>query len=121
MMAKGRKTGGRTAGTPNKTTAEIRDVARQHADAALAELARILTNSVSDTARIAAARELLDRAYGKAPQAMTGEGGEGPQHHRISWEDGEERKSTFDEFLKDCVASACEGVPLSQDATTDAK
>jgi len=86
-MAKGLKTGGRKAGTPNKTTVEIRDAARKHAKAALAELARIMTKSTSDTARIAAARELLDRAYGKAPQAMTGEGGEGPQEVKVSWDD----------------------------------
>lgn len=39
------KTGGRTAGTPNKITAEIKDVARQHGPAALAQLARIMTSS----------------------------------------------------------------------------
>ena len=93
-MAKGQKTGGRTAGTPNKTTAEIRDVARRHAGTALAELARIMTNSVSDSARIAAARELLDRAYGKSPQAMTGEGGEGPQRLEVAWSD-----TLFSDFI----------------------
>ena len=36
-------------------------------------------------ARVAAAKELLDRAHGKAPQAHTGEGGTGPirQVHEI--------------------------------------
>lgn len=97
-MAKGRKTGGRSAGTPNKTTAEIREAARAHGDAALAVLARIMTESVNDTARIAAAREILDRAYGKAPQAITGEGGEGPQRIEVGW-----KETSFAEFLEEAL------------------
>jgi hypothetical protein len=102
-MAKGQKTGGRTAGTPNKTTAEIREAARLHAADALAELARIMKASDSDTARIAACREILDRAYGKAPQAMTGEGGQGPQMLEISWR---ESKSLLEDFIRDAIGES---------------
>jgi hypothetical protein len=34
-------------------------------------------HSESDTARVMAANSLLDRGWGKAPQAITGENGEG--------------------------------------------
>ncbi|MEQ1693690.1 MAG: hypothetical protein ABMA00_20545 [Gemmatimonas sp.] len=106
-MAKGRKTGGRTAGTPNKGTLEIKQAARMHATDALSELARIMRTSTSDTARIAACREILDRAYGKAPQAMTVEGGEGPQRIEVGWSDG--GTSPFDAFLKDAIESTGAG------------
>lgn len=32
----------------------------------------------SEASRVAAIKEILDRGYGKAPQPMTGEDGEGP-------------------------------------------
>jgi hypothetical protein len=102
-LAKGRKTGGRLSGTPNKTTVQIREAARAHGDAALAVLAHIMAESASDTARIAAAREILDRAYGKAPQAMTGEGGEGPQRIEVGWKDGD--RTSFSEFLEEALRS----------------
>jgi len=40
-------------------------------------LAGIATSSESDSARVAAVGLLLDRGWGKAPQAHTGENGEG--------------------------------------------
>lgn len=68
---------GRKKGTPNKATAEIKELAREHGSRAIAALVRILDNSDSDTARIAAAKELLDRGYGKstAVQELSGPGG----------------------------------------------
>lgn len=76
-MAKGIKTGGRAKGTPNKATADIKALAQVHASEAIATLANILMSSESDTARIAAAKELLDRGYGKAMQGveLTGKDG----------------------------------------------
>ena len=105
----GERRGGRQKGTPNKVTADIRAAARLHADDALGELSRIMKHGQSETARIAACKEILDRAYGKSPQAMTGEGGEGPQHVRVSWADEADHKSHFEDFLKDCMAAASEG------------
>jgi hypothetical protein len=70
-MAKGRKTGGRVAGTPNKVTVELREAARAYTEAALEELARLATHAKSEAARVAACRELLDRGHGKAPQGIT--------------------------------------------------
>ena len=65
-MAKGTKTGGRKAGVPNKATAEIRSLAREHGPAAIAELARLAKEAQSEQARIAACNALLDRAYGRS-------------------------------------------------------
>lgn len=69
-MAAGRKTGGREKGTPNKATADIKAIAQLHSEAAVSELVRIMGNSESDAARVAAIKELLDRAHGKPKQAM---------------------------------------------------
>ena len=70
MARKGEpKTGGRTAGTPNKSTAEVRELAGQYGPAALDELARLATNADSEQARVSACKEILDRAYGKSTQA----------------------------------------------------
>ena len=66
----GPKTGGRAAGTPNKSTAEIRELAGQYAPDALAELARLGTHANSEQARVSACKEILDRAYGKSTQVM---------------------------------------------------
>jgi hypothetical protein len=59
---------GRPPGRPNKVTADIKALAQVHAESAIRELATILTTSENDQARIAAAKELLDRGFGKATQ-----------------------------------------------------
>jgi hypothetical protein len=51
-------------------TADIRELARQYAPDALKELARLSVNAVSEAAKVAAIREILDRAYGKSSQAL---------------------------------------------------
>ena len=64
----GAKIGGRVAGTPNKSTATIRELAGQHGPMALAELARLANNADSEQTRVSACKEILDRAYGKSTQ-----------------------------------------------------
>jgi hypothetical protein len=66
----GERRGGRQAGTPNKATAEVKELAQTHGAKAIEELARIAFSSDNDTARIAAIRELLDRGYGKVSQPV---------------------------------------------------
>lgn len=68
---------GRKKGTRNKATAEIKDLAREHGPFIIEKLVDILANGTSETARIAAAKELLDRGYGKstAVQELSGPGG----------------------------------------------
>lgn len=68
---------GRKKGTPNKATAEIKELAREHGPAAIKALAQLLMSADSDTARIAAAKELLDRGYGKPMQAIEHTGNDG--------------------------------------------
>jgi hypothetical protein len=92
----GEHRGGRKTGTPNKITTEVRDLARQHGAKVIDELARLATAAQSEQARVAAIKELLDRAYGKSPQAFTGDSGEGPVMLQIVTgvsrrEDGQER------------------------------
>lgn len=67
------KTGGRVKGTPNKVTAEVKDICRQHAPKIIQELVRLATKADTAAARIAASKEILDRAYGKAPQTIAGD------------------------------------------------
>ncbi len=64
------KTGGRRKGTPNKVTVAVREAALQHGPAAVAELARLMTEGQTEHVRIAACREILDRAYGKSRQSI---------------------------------------------------
>lgn len=72
----GRKTGGRAKGTRNKVGQDLREIAGVYTMEAISTLAEIMRHSPAEPARVAAARELLDRAHGKASQAVTGaEGG----------------------------------------------
>jgi hypothetical protein len=70
-MAKGAKTGGRVAGTPNKVTADIKALAQSYGAEAIEKLVSIMRNSESDMAKLSACRELIDRGYGKASQPVT--------------------------------------------------
>lgn len=65
---------GRPKGSRNKVTKEIAELAQPYGPEAIATLARLL-KSKQPGAQVAAARELLDRAYGRAPQAITGPAG----------------------------------------------
>lgn len=76
-MALGKKTGGRTAGTPNKATAEVKALAQKHVPEVIAELVRLAKSAESEAARVAACKELLDRAVGKAVQGVELSGKEG--------------------------------------------
>lgn len=79
MAGKGgaRPGAGRKKGIPNKSTAEVRDLAQQYGPAALKELARMggllprrAGAAKSEQARVTAVNSVLDRAYGKATQPM---------------------------------------------------
>lgn len=91
-MAKGQKTGGRTAGTPNKATAEVKELAAKYGPKAiegLAKLAGLARDAVgqaeSEAARVAAMKEILDRAYGKSAQPVGGGDGTEPIKHLFGW------------------------------------
>ena len=71
MAAKGQpKSGGRKKGTPNKSTVEVRAYAQEFGEDAITTLAQLMYHADDDRVRISAAKEILDRGYGKAPQAM---------------------------------------------------
>ncbi len=62
----GERRGGRERGTPNKATAEVRELALEYGPAAVAELGRLSTAAESETARIQACNAVIERAFGKA-------------------------------------------------------
>ena len=72
---KGVRQGGRKPGTPNKATAEIKALAQAYTADAMAELSRLALGAESEQARVSAIKELFDRGYGKAAQAITGADG----------------------------------------------
>jgi hypothetical protein len=67
-MEKRKKYGGRKKGSVNKTTAEIRERAQEHADKALARLIYLVEHGTTEAAQISACKELLDRGYGRSVQ-----------------------------------------------------
>ncbi len=63
------KTGGRVKGVPNKLTADVRALAQEYGPSAIQTLAEIMQDREQVApARVAAAKELMDRGYGKAVQ-----------------------------------------------------
>lgn len=75
-MAKGFKTGGRKANTPNKVTQDLMGMAQVYTEEALLVLVEIAKDKEKPAAaRVSAASAILDRAHGKPTQAITGEGG----------------------------------------------
>jgi hypothetical protein len=79
-------TSGNPGGRP-KVIGGLRELARQHSSDVIKELARLALKARSETARIAAGRELLDRGYGKPTQFVGGDEDAGPinNHLRVSF------------------------------------
>lgn len=72
------KSGGRKPGVPNKVTADIKALAQSHGPYAIEKLVGILDSDAPPAALVAAARELLDRGYGKATQPISGDDSKPP-------------------------------------------
>ena len=72
------KSGGRKPGVPNKVTADIKALAQSHGPYAIEKLVSILGSDAPPAAIVAAARELLDRGYGKATQPISGDDSKPP-------------------------------------------
>ena len=64
----GERRGGRQKNTPNKSTKDVKALASKYTDAAMQELGRLATGAESESARVAAIKELFDRAYGRPTQ-----------------------------------------------------
>jgi hypothetical protein len=71
-MARGgiRPGAGRKKGKVGEAKRALAEMAREHADAALRTLVEIATGEAPPSARVSAATAILDRAYGKPPQAL---------------------------------------------------
>jgi len=70
MARKGEsKTGGRRPGTPNRSTAAIKEMAGRYSEKVIRELARLAIHANNEPVRVSAGRELLDRACGKPAQS----------------------------------------------------
>lgn len=71
---------GRVKGVPNKATASLKNVARQHTAEAVEALVRVLKGGkgIPPAAQVAAAKEILDRGYGRASTVLTGDEDGGP-------------------------------------------
>jgi len=63
----GRREGaGRRKGTANRVTRQIREAAQEHGEAALKKLVSLMNKGDTDSVKLGAAKEILDRAYGKS-------------------------------------------------------
>lgn len=61
---------GRKKGSKNKIQSDVKLLAQDHGPAAIGVLARIMKSGEHDTDRIAAAKEMLNRGYGRAVAQM---------------------------------------------------
>lgn len=86
---------GRPKGALNKATLDIKEAAREYGPKAIEVLANIMLTADSQGTQIAAAKELLDRGYGKATQPT-----------EISGKDGESLGYTFEVVRVDKKDSA---------------
>jgi hypothetical protein len=70
---------------PNKTITEIRSLARSHTRTAINVLVGVMrSKNATHAARVSVANAILDRGWGKAPQALeSGEDGALELIHRI--------------------------------------
>lgn len=70
----GAKTGGRIKGTPNKLTADVKEIARGYGEEAILLLVKIARDKEAPpAAKVAAIKEILDRGYGKSKQPIVGD------------------------------------------------
>jgi hypothetical protein len=61
---------GRKKGQPNKVVTDVRELAQGYGPEAIATLVDLMRDADFETVRVSAAKELLDRAYGKAIQPV---------------------------------------------------
>jgi hypothetical protein len=77
---------GRKPGAVGESTKAVRLLARKHSPKAFAELARLAQHAEGEAVRVAAIKEILDRAYGKSVQPIDGDGEGGPLKMTITWQ-----------------------------------
>jgi hypothetical protein len=79
---------GNPSGKP-KIYNDMVKLARSYSNEALDKLVEIMRNKRSPKLALKAAELLLDRAWGKVPQAIVGEAGTGPIKFEVSWKNAE--------------------------------
>lgn len=77
---------GNPSGLP-KAYREVRQLARSHSKEAIERLVELMRDKRHKNIALRACEVLLDRAWGKPVQAVTGDGGEGPVKISVSWKD----------------------------------
>lgn len=113
---------GNPGGRP-KVLAEVRELAREHTEAAIRGLARVLVEKKAPAmARIAAAEALLNRGWGKPAQAVEVSGPDGePVKSEISHAQSPEQLAAVIRILAGAAPAAESVTVLGSDASTDAK
>lgn len=79
------KTGGRKKGSTNKATAEVKALAREYTPDAMDALRDIVRQRENLPAAVAAAKEILDRGWGKSVQPVSGPETDGPVRLEVTW------------------------------------
>ncbi|TMQ31763.1 MAG: hypothetical protein E6K65_00300 [Nitrospirae bacterium] len=65
-----REGAGRPTGAPNKLTRPVKELAASYGPASITRLVQLRDGAASEQVRFAAAKELLDRAYGRPRQEI---------------------------------------------------
>ena len=88
---------GNPLGRPKKY-AEITKLAQSHSVEAVERLVELMRDKRAKNLSLRACEILLDRAWGRVPYAVTGEGGEGPVKiaYEVSWRHSDEGGVTLD-------------------------
>lgn len=110
----GERRGGRKAGTPNKVTAMngLREKARAYTADAIEELVYVMRQNENLPAKVAAARELLDRAWGRPAQPVSGPDTDGPVRLEVTWLPPEPAPPPETELLPPPATPKQEAAPL---------
>ena len=66
---------GRPAGVPNKLTLDLKEALRPHIQDTVRELIRLSKSAENETVRLKAGEIVLERFYGRVPQALVGADG----------------------------------------------
>ncbi|MGH6865566.1 MAG: hypothetical protein ACREDO_05220 [Methyloceanibacter sp.] len=82
----------------SKMWREVTRLAQSHSVEAMARLVEIMRNKRFPKLSLKACELILDRAVGRVPLAVTGEGGEGPVKiaYEVSWRHSDEGGVTID-------------------------
>jgi hypothetical protein len=84
----GKGVSGNPLGRPKKYL-EVTKLAQSHSVEAVERLVELMRDKRAKAIALRACEVLLDRAWGKVPQAITGELGQGPVKLEVSWKNSE--------------------------------